>query len=318
MTQSPLLVSVSFFAAEKLGNIRDGLDGRPVIDWIEDERPENLDGVKYALVWEFDHDLFDRMPDLEVIFSAGAGVDKIMANPALPEGVPIVRLVDPTLTLPMSEWVCLQCLMHLRQQRSYDSYQREQRWNSLPQPQANTVNVGVMGLGVLGSDAAKKLKMLGFNVAGWSRSKKSIEGIECYDAAQLDEFLARSHYIVGLLPYTAGTHGFFNRSVFEKLARHPHLPSPVFLNAGRGKSQVESDIIACLADGTLGGVSLDVFENEPLATDSPLWHFDNAFITPHAAANSNVVAMGQYVNDQIKRFEAGLGLENVVDRNLGY
>ena len=182
MSKSPLLLSVEFSAAEKLGSVQDGLDGRPVIDWARGERPETLAGIKYALVWEFDDTLFTQMPDLEVIFSAGAGVDKIMNNPALPPDIPIVRFVDHTLTTRMSEWVGLQCLMHFRQQRVYDALQRKRQWEELPQPQASDVHVGIMGLGVLGQDAAKKLQSLGFQVSGWSRSKKNIDGLECYDA----------------------------------------------------------------------------------------------------------------------------------------
>ena len=318
MSKSPLLLSVNFTEAEKLGDIRDGLDGRPVIDWAKGERPESLAGIKYAVVWEFDHDLFDRMPDLEVIFSAGAGVDKVLLNPALPEGIPIVRFVDPTLTTRMSEWVCLQCLMHLRQQRQYDASQRNSRWEELTQPQASEISIGVMGLGVLGQDAVRKLKMLGFQVSGWSRSKKSINGIECFDASETDAFLGRNHYVVGLLPHTPDTEGIFNREIFAKLKKHPVLPSPVFINAGRGKSQVEDDIVSCLEDGTLGGVSLDVFETEPLSHESPLWDFENAILTPHVASDSDVVALGQYVDGQIRRYEAGKGLQNLVDRQAGY
>ena len=311
-------MSVSFTAAEKLGNIRDGLDGRPVIDWVNGERPDSLVGVKYALVWEFDHDLFDRMPDLEVIFSAGAGVDKIMANPALPDGVPIVRFVDHTLTTRMSEWVCLQCLMHLRQQRRYDGQQRNREWREITQPQASEITIGIMGMGVLGQDAAHKLKALGFDVIGWSRNKKQIPDIECFDENETEVFLSQAHYLVGLLPLTNDTRGFFNRGIFEKLARHSVLPSPVFINAGRGGSQIETDIAACLKDGTLGGVSLDVFETEPLSPESPLWQSDNAIITPHVAANSDVVALGRHVEGQIKRYESGEGLQHLVDRKSGY
>lgn len=318
MSKSPLLLSVSFTEAEKLGDVRDGLDDRPVIDWAKGERPDSLAGVKYALVWEFDHDLFDRMPDLEVLFCAGAGVDKIMANPALPDGVPIVRFVDDTLTTRMGEWVCLQVLMHFRQQRQYDAQQRENLWQGLVQPQASTMNVGVMGMGVLGQDSARKLQMLGFNVSGWSRSKKQIEGIDCYDATETDEFLARNHVIVGLLPFTTETQGFFNRSLFEKIGKHPVLPSPVFVNAGRGQSQNEEEVISCLEDGTLAGVSLDVFETEPLATDSELWQFETAILTPHVASDSDVVALGRYVEGQIQRYESGQGLQNLVDRSAGY
>lgn len=318
MEKSPLLLSVSFTAAEKLGSIHDGLDGRPVIDWAKGERPDSLAGVKYALVWEFDADLFDRMPDLEVIFSAGAGVDKVLANPALPKGIPIVRFVDHSLTTRMSEWICMQCLNHLRQLQHYQSAQAQAKWDDISQPQASEVTVGIMGVGVLGQDAAHKLKTLGFNVIGWSRTRKEIEGITCFDQAGLSQFLAQSHYLVGLLPLTPETTGMFNRRIFEQLARHPVLPSPIFINGGRGKSQVERDIAACLEDGTLGGVSLDVFENEPLTSDSPLWRFDNAHLYPHVAANSDVVALGRYVDKQITRHEAGEELQNLVDMELGY
>ncbi len=318
MNSSPLLLSVNFLEAEKLGDIRDGLNGRRVVDWGKGERPDTLEGIKYALVWEFDDDLFDRMPDLEIIFNAGAGVDKILANPHVPKDIPIVRFVDPTLTTRMGEWVCLQSLMHLRQQRQYDGFQRKSHWEALPQPQASEITIGVMGMGVLGQDSAQKLKLLGFNVIGWSRSQKNIDGIQCYDADGLDEFLTQCHYIVGLLPHTKETHGFFNRGLFEKLARHDVLPSPIFINGGRGGSQVETDIAACLEDGTLGGVSLDVFETEPLSSNSPLWKFETAILTPHAASNSDVVALGQYVESQIQRHEAGKGLQHLVDRQAGY
>ncbi len=318
MDQSTLLLSVDFTAAEKLGSIHDGLDGRPVVDWSKGERPESLAGIKYALVWEFDSDLFDRMPDLEVIFSAGAGVDKVLANPALPQGIPIVRFVDHSLTTRMSEWICMQCLNHLRQQKHYDAAQKRSEWSDAPQPQASDVTVGIMGLGVLGQDSAHKLKALGFNVIGWSRTQKQIDGVECYDEAHLDEFLSKTNYLVGLLPLTQGTTGIFNRDLFGKLAKHPVLPSPVFINGGRGKSQVETDIASCLQDGTLGGVSLDVFEEEPLSSSSPLWKFENAYIFPHVAANSDVKSLGAYVDGQIKRYESGEGLENLVDVELGY
>lgn len=208
--------------------------------------------------------------------------------------------------------------MHLRQQRQYDALQRQRVWKELPQPQARDVNVGVMGMGVLGTDSAQKLKMLGFNVTGWSRSKKQIDGIECFGASELETFLARNHYIVGLLPYTPDTHHFFNRGLFEKLAKHPILPSPIFINAGRGGSQNEADIASCLEDGTLGGASIDVFEIEPLSETSPLWDFDNAIIAPHIASISDVVALGEYVDRQIERYETGGDLQNVVDRNSGY
>lgn len=318
MSKSPLLLSVNFIPKDEVPVIAGCFADREVIDWEHGKKPGTLDGVEYAIAWNSEPELFSRMPDLKVIFSAGAGVDKILANPSLPADVPVVRFVDNSLTTRMSEWVCLQCLMHLRQQRQYDALQRGHCWKELPQPEAKDVQVGIMGMGVLGQDAARKLAVLGFNVVGWSRTKKTIDDIVCYDATETDAFLAQCQYLVGLLPLTAETTGIFNRSLFQKLAKHPVLASPVFINAGRGASQNEADLVSCLADGTLGGASVDVFETEPLPQDSPLWEFGNLILTPHMAATSEIIELGRSVARQIGRFEAGHPLEHVVDRSLGY
>ena len=293
------------------------MNGRPVINWPLENQGVSLDGIKYALVWQVEPDLFQKVPDLEVIFSAGAGVDKILSSSSVPN-VPIVRFVDPTLTNRMSEWVCLQCLMHLRQQRQYDLLQSKKEWRELRQAEAKELCVGIMGMGVLGQDAAKKLAILGFEVIGWSRSRKEIPGIVCYAESGMDEFLSRTDLLVGLLPATRQTSGFFNRAVFEKLKRNPSMRLPVFINAGRGQSQVEKELVECLQDGTLGGASLDVFETEPLPAASQLWGLDNVVVTPHVAASSDVIALGRYVDGQIERYESGKPLENIVDRNAGY
>ena len=102
-----------------------------------------------------------------------------------------------------------------------------------------------MGLGVLGQDAARKLKVMGFDVAGWSRSPRSVEGMETFSGADgLDRFLARTDILVCLLPLTQDTRGILNRAVFARLARDGRLGGPVVINAGRGGLQVEADILA--------------------------------------------------------------------------
>jgi len=317
-TKSPILLDIKFDSMRKFEAFRDAFADRDIID-LNDQgpHPDVHEGVKYAVVWQPEPSLFDRLPDLEVLFSAGAGVDHIFRLANIPD-VAIVRFVDKTLTTRMSEWICLQCLMHLRQQRQYDGFQGERLWQELPQPEACEVSVGIAGLGVLGQDAARKLAMLGFKVNGWSQSQKQIDGIDCFDGKRLNSFLGQTDILVGLLPLTKATTGFFNRKIFEKLRGNRELASPVFVNGGRGGSQVEADIISCLKDGTLGGVSLDVFENEPLAKDSPLWGFDQAILTPHVAAASDVGALGRQVREQIRRYEKGLELENLVDRSKGY
>ncbi|MFQ5626320.1 MAG: NAD(P)-dependent oxidoreductase, partial [Methyloligellaceae bacterium] len=152
-----------------------------------------LSDIKYALVWKPPTGVLASLPNLQVIFSIGAGVDNVLSDPDLPD-VPLVRFADPNLTMRMSEYVCLHVLMHQRRMLDYAELQRQGTWKELwPQPGANEIRVGVMGLGVLGRDAAEKLHMLGFQVAGWSRSEKHIEGIACFAADDgLKDFLART------------------------------------------------------------------------------------------------------------------------------
>jgi glyoxylate/hydroxypyruvate reductase A len=212
----------------------------------------------------------------------------------------------------------LQCLAHLRQVPAYLKQQRARQWNELSQPQASDVTVGVMGLGVLGQDAAEKLKVMGFNVIGWSRSQKDLDGIETFDADGLDAFLGRTDILVGLLPLTPDTRGIFNATLFGKLRRGGALGGPVFINAGRGGSQVEADVVAALQSSQLKAASLDVFEKEPLDDASPLWAMDHVLITPHAASASDVRALFRNAEQQMERHEAGQALRYVVDRTSGY
>ncbi|MFN7009580.1 MAG: 2-hydroxyacid dehydrogenase [Allorhizobium sp.] len=314
-----IVLDLKFPRAGVVAALKNAFAGREVIDMGDPANAgRDLSGIPYAVVWKPDPSLFERAGDLKVIFSGGAGVDHILSAYDLPD-LPVVRFVDRSLTDRMSEWVVLQCLTHLRGALAYHRQQRGHVWHEFsPQPEARDVTVGVMGLGVLGEDAVKKLKVMGFDVVGWSRRKRQIDGIETFDADGLDAFLGRTDILVGLLPLTAETRGLYDAALFGKLRQGGALGQPVFINAGRGGSQVEADIVAALRGGVLGAASLDVFETEPLAGDSPLWDFENVVITPHAAAASDVEALFHHVERQIARFESGAPLEHVVDRAAGY
>lgn len=275
--------------------------------------------VLYAATWRHPPGSLAGLPNLEVIFSLGAGVDHLIGDARLPD-VPVVRIVDPDLTNRMSEYVVLHCLSQLRQQRRYQRQQAERIWeDDREQPAAREIRVGIMGLGVLGQDAAAKLALLGFDVAGWSRSPKQVEGLRCFSGADgLTDFLARTDILVCLLPLTEDTRHILDRSVFERLARDGRLGGPVLINAGRGGLQVEEDILACLGSGTLGAAVLDVFETEPLPASSPLWDAPNLTITPHNSAMSSPDSTAAQVAGQIRVFEAGGGLTNLVDVKRGY
>lgn len=274
--------------------------------------------IDYACAWKPPPGLLATLPNLRAIFSLGAGVDHLLSDPALPD-VPIVRIADPDLTMRMTEYVVLHVLLHHRRFKLYDASQRARRWRDEGDPAASDVRVGIMGLGVLGQAAVAALRPLGFQIAGWSRTAKTVPGVETFfGETGLKPFLARTDILVCLLPLSAETHGFLNYQLFQQLARDGALDGPALVNAGRGGSQVETDILRALDDRTLAGASLDVFEREPLPADSPLWTHPKIFITPHNAAQSDPKALTKYVLGQIDRFERGLPLENVVDRKRGY
>lgn len=274
--------------------------------------------IRYAAVWRPPAGLLARLPQLDVIFNLGAGVDALLTDPTLPN-VPIVRLVDPDLTQRMLEWVALQVLIHHRGQLSFLERQRQHDWHQEGRPLADEVQIGLMGYGALGAAVARTLRGLGYRVRAWTRTPRSADGIAMFSGqGGLEPFLAATDILVALLPLTPDTHGLLDRSLFARLRRDGPLGAPVLINAGRGGLQVEADIVTALRDGTLGGASLDVFETEPLPPDSPLWDAPRCVITPHVSAESDPGAVSAYVLDQIRRFEAGRTLENVVDRDRGY
>jgi glyoxylate/hydroxypyruvate reductase A len=274
--------------------------------------------VHYAAVWKPAPGELASFPNLKVIFNLGAGVDAVLADNTLPD-VPLVRVAVGDLTGRMTEYVVLHVLMHHRQEPYLRQSQRAKRWAPKWQWAAGAISVGVMGLGTLGADAVSVLRRLGFKVAGWSRSQKDIVGIDCFHGSdQLDAFLRRTDILVCLLPLTSDTRHILDRAVFSKLNRTSPLGAPVVINAGRGGLQNEADILACLDDGTLGAVSLDVFAQEPLPADSPFWTHPKVVLTPHNAADTDPDEISRYVARQIERFEAGGALENVVDRAKGY
>jgi glyoxylate/hydroxypyruvate reductase len=274
--------------------------------------------INYAAVWKPSPGELAAFSNLKVIFNLGAGVDALMADKTLP-GVPLVRVAVDDLTDRMAEYVVLHVLMHHRQELYLRQSQREKRWAPKYQWPASAISVGVMGLGVLGANAASVLRRIGFRVIGWSRRKRYIEGVECFHGdGGLEPFLRRTDILVCLLPLTPQTRHILDRRVFETLNRTSAMGAPVLINAGRGGLQNEAELLACLDDGTLGAASLDVFAHEPLPDDSPFWTHPRVVLTPHNAADTDPDEISKYVVRQIERFESGGALENVVDRGRGY
>ena len=271
-------------------------------------------GIEYALVWRPPKGELKSYPNLKVIFSMGAGIDHLASDPELPAGVPVVRMVEPGLTVGMTEFVLMSVLTHHRFMLDYAAQRRNKIWREIVQVPPWDRRVGIMGLGVLGGDAAGKLAAMSFDVAGWSRSPKDLPGVTCFHGADgFVPFLERTDILVCLLPLTAETEGILDARVFAALPRGAAL-----ISLGRGSQVVEADLLAALESGQIGEATLDVFQHKPLPPDSPFWDHPRVVLTPHVAAMTIAKGACAFVIDNIRRHKAGRPLLHVVDLNKGY
>lgn len=270
--------------------------------------------IEAALVWRPPAGLFERLPKLKLIASLGAGVDHVLADRSLPPGIPVVRLVDPYMTAAMSEYVQLQVLRLHRGDPFYLAQQHVRVWRPRRQPNAAERRVGVLGLGVLGGDAALKLKVLGFDVAGWSRTEKKLAGIPTFHGAEgLEPLLARSEILVCLLPLTPATESILDARLFAALPR-----GAAIVNCARGRHLVEADLLAALDSGQISAAVLDVFRDEPLAQDHPFWRHERIVVTPHVAAATHAPTAALAVAENLRRLRDGRPLLNRVGASEGY
>lgn len=287
----------------------------PVVQHGDGHDPAEVD---YIFAWKPGPDAFEGLGNLKAVLSMGAGVDALMQHPRLP-AAPVVRFVADDLSQRMSDYVVAQVTMHQRLFTAFRAAQRAHRWEQIKPPLARDVTVGIMGMGELGQRAAQSLGPLGFALRGWSRSRKSIDGVTSFAGPDgFDAFLGGTDILVNLLPLTPDTAGILNRTTFGKLRRGVLPGGPVVINAARGKHQREADLVDALRDGTLGAAGLDVFETEPLPADSPLWDIENCYITPHISAVSDIRSCVDYFTRIIQAHEGGGALPHVVDRARGY
>ncbi len=270
--------------------------------------------VTYALVWRPPSGLLASLPNLKAILSLGAGVDHVLLDSCLPDGIPIVRMVDAGMAAQMSEYALYGVLHFHRNMQQYAEQQRRAEWRQVPAVTAQQRAVGVMGLGVLGGDFARKLVPLGFKVLGWSRTPKSLPGVTAFHGRDgLAEFLGRTQILVNFLPLTPDTVAILSAPTFSQLPR-----GACIINIARGAHLDEHELLAALDEGRLGGAMLDVFQREPLPPEHPFWHHWGVVITPHVAAQAIAELMVAQVIDNIRRVERGQHPLGLVDPGRGY
>lgn len=299
----------------------------PVDLWVpalQQEMPEldirvhpdlgDVGNIEYALVYKPPRGLLASLPNVRLIQSIAAGCDHILADPELPAGIPICRMVDDFLRAMMSEWAVYAVLHFHRDFPDYRARQQRSEWKRNWPEYTPETDVGVLGLGAIGTDVALKLAALGFRVHGWSGSAKSIEGVTSYTGPDdLARMLGKSRYVVNVLPLTEQTHGIINSETLAAMPRGSHV-----INLGRGGHVVDADLLAALESGHIAGAFLDVFNVEPLPADHPYWRHPKVVVTPHVAGELVPRSCAKTVAANIRRHMAGEPLLYVLDRERGY
>lgn len=272
----------------------------------------------YALVWQPPVEMLAGRP-LKAVFALGAGVDSILsklnAHPEmLDASIPLFRLEDTGMGLQMQEYAVSQVLHWFRRFDDYQALKNQAIWKPLPEYTREEFGVGIMGAGVLGSKVAESLQAWGFPLRCWSRSRKSWPGVESYAGREeLRAFLNQTRVLINLLPNTAQTVGIINSELLDQLPDGAYV-----LNLARGVHVQEADLLAALDSGKLKGAMLDVFSQEPLPQESPLWRHPRVAMTPHIAAVTRPAEAIDYIARTIIQLEKGEPVTGQVDRARGY
>lgn len=270
--------------------------------------------IEVVLAWKPPAGLIASFPNLKLIVSLGMGVDHLLADDRLPEGVPIVRIMDDGLVGQMSEYALYWALRHHRDIDKYAASQRAKQWKVEDFVDTLHRRIGILGLGTIGQDTAKKFAALGFPTAGWSRTQKTLPGIETFHGPDgLARVLAQSDILVNVLPLTRDTKGLLDAKLFAALPKGAYL-----INMARGGHVVDEALLAALDRGHLSGAALDVFNQEPLPPEHRYWAHPKVQVTPHVAGATNPRTASPGVIENIKNIRAGRPLINRVDPKSGY
>jgi len=273
----------------------------------------DLSEVEHLIAWQAPPEFLAALPRLKVLFSSGAGIDHIDFS-AVPAHVAVVRMVEPGIINGMVEYVSLAVLALHRDFFDYAEAKAARIWSAIEVPPASARSIGVMGMGVLGRAVLERLATYGFRLRGWNRSLREMEGVECFAGRdQLQGFLEGCDVLVCLLPLTEATKGILNRAVFSALPVGAAL-----INAGRGPHLVDGDLLEALDSARLSRAILDVTDPEPLPSEHPFWSHPRVFLTPHVASMTQPETAAPILLENLRRYQRGEPLVDVVDRSRGY
>jgi glyoxylate/hydroxypyruvate reductase A len=277
----------------------------PEVRWwtLEQARADPL-AVDAAVVANPPPGSLQGLPRLRLIQSLWAGVDRLLADPTLPHGVPLARMVDPSMSQAMAQTAAWAVLALHRGFFAYARRQARGEWRVHGQRRADEVPVLLLGAGEMGGAVQRALQALGYPVSTWRRA----EGQTALPAR-----LAAAQVVVNLLPLTPQTHGLIDRHFLAQLPRGAAL-----VNLARGAHVVDDDLLAALDSGHLRHAVLDVFHTEPLPADHRFWRHAQVTVLPHVAAMTDPRSAATVVADNLRRVQQGLPPRHGVARERGY
>ncbi|MCY7296178.1 2-hydroxyacid dehydrogenase [Alteromonas sp. a30] len=252
-------------------------------------------------------------PNLKWVQNLWAGVDNLLAL-FKDTSVQVVRLIDPQLALSMSESVLLWSLYLHKQAPLYLKQQQQALWKRHHAISPRECNIGILGAGKLGHKSAERLKQNGFSVHLWSRSAKSLTGINTYSGQSgLKQMLPQCQILVVLLPLTQETNGLLD---IEHLSLLP--TGAGVINFGRGAILNDNALVSLLAKRHIAHAVLDVFAVEPLPKTSSFWSNPNVTVLPHVAAQTQPQTASLIAARSIVDYIESNQQPHFVDKTLGY
>jgi phosphoglycerate dehydrogenase-like enzyme len=284
------------------------------------EITESLEGaevlfLRWGLSPEATRRLLARVPNLRWIHTISAGVDHLLF-PELRESEAILTNASGVFNVPIAETVMAYILAVVKRLPEFWAHQRERRWEKLPLRELRGLTVGIVGLGDIGTEVARLCRAFGMHVLGLRRRPAPSDlADEVLPPDRLQDLLARSDFVVIAVPLTAETRGMIGRAELAAMK-----PDAWLVNISRGAIVDEEALVEALKEGRIGGACLDVFAEEPLPPESPLWDMPNVIITPHNSWSSPHIEEREIALflENLRRYVAGEPLLNVVDKQAGY
>jgi glyoxylate/hydroxypyruvate reductase A len=253
------------------------------------------------------------LPKLKWVHSVWAGVERLVSGlPAT--DLKIVRLVDPQLANTMAEAVLAWTLYLHRGMPRYARQQAARQWLAQEYVRPEQKTVALLGLGALGTASAARLLGAGFKVCGWSRTRKTVPGVDCHAGdEELAAMLARTDILVCLLPLTPQTRGVLNADTLAALREGASL-----INFARGPIVDDAALRRALDDEHLSHAVLDVFDREPLPGDAWQWAHPGVTVLPHISAPTDRSTASAIVAANVRRYRESGVIPAAVDRAAGY